>query len=194
MNVLTGQPLGGTSYHPGFVDIFLDRRLLQDDSRGLGQGVTDNLRTKEVFKIAFEGRPQESLKPSLRVQEELMSLLHLPFTMLSTQSTPLTEVHLMQKSLPCGQHLLNLRSRETLSEFYATFHNLPISCDTACPERNNVLKLNSIFTADVLDRVDAKINLTSLSQMHVLKANVSLQDDLVVEESDFATVALKTRK
>lgn len=39
LSVLSAQPLGAGSLSPGHLDIFLDRRLDQDDNRGLGEGV-----------------------------------------------------------------------------------------------------------------------------------------------------------
>ena len=40
----------------GAMEVFLDRRLLRDDNRGLGQGVTDNREIISHFKLLFEPR------------------------------------------------------------------------------------------------------------------------------------------
>ena len=40
----------------GVMDIFLDRRLTQDDGRGLGQGVMDNREIISTLKLLFERR------------------------------------------------------------------------------------------------------------------------------------------
>ena len=42
LSLMTAQPLGGTSADTGQLEIMLDRRLTQDDNRGLFQGVQDN--------------------------------------------------------------------------------------------------------------------------------------------------------
>ena len=52
--VITGQPLGVTSLHQGTMEVFLDRRLSQDDFRGLNQGVMDNRQTKELFRLMLQ--------------------------------------------------------------------------------------------------------------------------------------------
>jgi alpha-mannosidase II len=38
------------------MDVFLDRRLMRDDNRGLGQGVTDNREIFSSFKLLIEPR------------------------------------------------------------------------------------------------------------------------------------------
>lgn len=54
LTLLTAQPLGGSSLKSGDIEIMQDRRLDQDDNRGLGQGVTDNKPVYNIFKISLE--------------------------------------------------------------------------------------------------------------------------------------------
>lgn len=54
LSVLTSSPLGCSSLQDGQVEIMLDRRLNQDDNRGLGQGVLDNHPTKHIFRVLLE--------------------------------------------------------------------------------------------------------------------------------------------
>lgn len=54
LTLLTAQPLGGGALHSGEMEIMQDRRLDQDDNRGLGQGVQDNEPTLNIFKLMLE--------------------------------------------------------------------------------------------------------------------------------------------
>ena len=54
MTVLSEHAQGTASLVNGAIDVWLDRRLRQDDGRGLGQGVQDNRPTRTRFRLVLE--------------------------------------------------------------------------------------------------------------------------------------------
>lgn len=56
LTLLTSTPLGGSSLQSGEFEIMQDRRLAQDDQRGLAQGVLDNQPVLHIFRLILENR------------------------------------------------------------------------------------------------------------------------------------------
>ncbi|KAL0350960.1 UNVERIFIED_CONTAM: Alpha-mannosidase 2 [Sesamum radiatum] len=64
-SVHTRQSLGVASLKNGWLEIMLDRRLVRDDGRGLGQGVMDNHPMNVVFHILVESNISSTPNPIL---------------------------------------------------------------------------------------------------------------------------------
>uniref|UniRef100_UPI0037E97BF9 alpha-mannosidase 2 isoform X2 n=1 Tax=Semicossyphus pulcher TaxID=241346 RepID=UPI0037E97BF9 len=56
MSLLSAQSQAVAALRPGELEVVLDRRLQQDDNRGLGQGVTDNKLTASLYQLLLEDR------------------------------------------------------------------------------------------------------------------------------------------
>ncbi|CAB9502125.1 Alpha-mannosidase 2 [Seminavis robusta] len=54
MTILSNHAQGTASFQDGSIDVWLDRRLSTDDSRGLGQGVRDNVATRTILRVVLE--------------------------------------------------------------------------------------------------------------------------------------------
>ncbi|XP_030353701.1 alpha-mannosidase 2x isoform X4 [Strigops habroptila] len=117
----TAQALGVSSLSSGQLEVILDRRLMQDDNRGLGQGLKDNKRTRNRFRILLERRTTASKAQDGRPISFPSLLSHITSMHLNTEAlvmpvaqekpAPLALRSFMPLStaLPCDFHILNLR-------------------------------------------------------------------------------------
>lgn len=123
-SVHSRQSLGVASLKNGWLEIMLDRRLLRDDGRGLGQGVMDNRQMNIVFHILKESNISAALDPistSLPLNPSLLSHRvggHLNYPMHAFVSRSAQEISVQPSprslspftaSLPCDLHIVSLK-------------------------------------------------------------------------------------
>uniref|UniRef100_A0A8C3V1K6 Mannosidase alpha class 2A member 1 n=1 Tax=Catharus ustulatus TaxID=91951 RepID=A0A8C3V1K6_CATUS len=118
----SAQSLGVASLKNGQLEVIMDRRLMQDDNRGLGQGVQDNKITANVFRLLLERRygtdgNEEKAPvsfPSLLSHMTSLFLNHpvIPMTTNGDSGVPeLTNTFSpLMSSMPCDMHIVNLRT------------------------------------------------------------------------------------
>jgi len=126
LSLISGQPLGGTSAASGQLEVMLDRRLMQDDNRGLFQGIQDNKVTPHHFTLLVERQIPDS-KAQLDSPASYPSLLG--HAVRHSMNNPLYRLIFMpeyyqghslkntykptDKDLPCDIHVVNLRTMIT---------------------------------------------------------------------------------
>uniref|UniRef100_A0A671Q0W1 mannosyl-oligosaccharide 1,3-1,6-alpha-mannosidase n=1 Tax=Sinocyclocheilus anshuiensis TaxID=1608454 RepID=A0A671Q0W1_9TELE len=119
LSLLTAQSLGAASLKSGQLEVIMDRRLNQDDNRGLGQGVLDNKITANSFRLLLEKRSSAEEEtapysyPSILSHMSYMYLNHPLISMAVNQRSDnpsLTPYSPLSASFPCDMHLVNLRA------------------------------------------------------------------------------------
>ncbi|XP_020492649.2 alpha-mannosidase 2 [Labrus bergylta] len=127
LSLLSAQSQAVAALRPGELEVVLDRRLQQDDNRGLSQGVTDNKLTASLYQLLLEDRGGGAQEVGGASVEHLsllahltsLSLCHPPITMVAhsnSQLPKLSPFRPLRSSLPCDVHLLNLRTLEDAQE------------------------------------------------------------------------------
>uniref|UniRef100_A0A673FXM1 Alpha-mannosidase n=1 Tax=Sinocyclocheilus rhinocerous TaxID=307959 RepID=A0A673FXM1_9TELE len=124
LSLLTAQSLGAASLKSGQLEVIMDRRLNQDDNRGLGQGVLDNKITANSFRLLLEKRSSADETapysyPSILSHMSYMYLNHPLISMAVNQRSDnpsLTPYSPLSASFPCDMHLVNLRAIQSKEE------------------------------------------------------------------------------
>lgn len=126
LTLLSAQPLGAASLKEGQIEVMQDRKLMQDDNRGLGQGVEDNRVTRTTFRLLIEAVESGCQvnnaaipTPSLTAHLTLNSMLHpihkLTWRENTSPSLSLTYSTVNQARAPdLDIHIVSLRSITTL--------------------------------------------------------------------------------
>lgn len=131
LNILTAQPLGVASLDPSSIQVFLDRRLDQDDNRGMEQAMNDNVLVSSKFFIFFESingmtsstDKSESLAsnyPSLMSQLLSFDLINQVTKLYLKNGEEKIKNDLVlsnkNKKYPCDLRLVNMRTMQTRDE------------------------------------------------------------------------------
>jgi alpha-mannosidase II len=125
LSVLGAQSLGVASLKKGWLEVMQDRRLDQDDNRGLQQPVHDNKETPNRFRLLFEQRQPGAKVPLAHPAGFASTLGHLasadlihPMYVLPVRAAASSaDVRLLasvfrplQQEAPCELHVVNLRT------------------------------------------------------------------------------------
>lgn len=121
ITLLGRQALGVASLKPGWIEIMLDRRLDQDDDRGLAQPVHDNLRTESVFRLILEdmtGKSDEKATIGYHTLESnfILNEIHYPPIVMIGQLDHAASAEVkhdyqgLNEILPCDIHPVTLRT------------------------------------------------------------------------------------
>ncbi|XP_041853892.1 alpha-mannosidase 2x [Melanotaenia boesemani] len=167
----TAQALGVTSLESGQLEVIMDRRLMQDDNRGLGQGLKDNKRTANRFRLLLERRSSNNKMmdsattsfPSIvsHMTNAILNheVLALPVLPKRRGIPPLQTFSPLKSIFPCDFHLLNLRSIQTLQDPLSPspytaliLHRLALDCGLEaqnlgfnCTSTQGQLNISSLF-------------------------------------------------
>lgn len=112
-----GQPLGVASLERGQMEVMMDRQLLYDDERGLGEGISDNKLTMTKFILQIERTDSKITEekfsyPSLQsivMNEFLNQPIQKMYTQINSDAMSLNFSPLTQ-SLPCDIFIVTMKS------------------------------------------------------------------------------------
>uniref|UniRef100_A0A8C3HMP3 Alpha-mannosidase n=1 Tax=Chrysemys picta bellii TaxID=8478 RepID=A0A8C3HMP3_CHRPI len=183
----SAQSLGVTSLKSGQLEVIMDRRLMQDDNRGLGQGLQDNKITANLFRLLLERRNEvdeveekSSVSfPSLlsHITSSFINHPVIPMTTYAESGVPqiLNAFSPLTSSMPCDMHVVNLRTIQSKvysgpsDEAALILHRKGFDCkfsnkDTGllCSTTQGKIKVHKLFNKLIIESLIP----TSLSLMH----------------------------
>lgn len=184
LTLLSAQSNGVAGLNEGEFQVVLDRRLYQDDNRGLGQGVTDNKVTPANFRLVVERfkSPHEPdgiplAYPSLLGHRLLHHLNHPLFTLVTPAESAdsanlMSNFNSLQSDLPNDIFMVTLRSiadkqrPRPSGEALLVLHRLGYDCNFECKclamTSRGQVKLNHLFKDLSIDKLQS----TSLTMLH----------------------------
>ncbi|KAL7988869.1 hypothetical protein Chor_007788 [Crotalus horridus] len=124
----SAQSLGVASLKSGQLEVIMDRRLMQDDNRGLGQGVQDNKITANLFQLLLEKRKEVNMKEEQSLVSYPSILSHVTSSFINHPMIPmitsagnfapslLNTFSPLISSMPCDMHIVNLRTIQSKTD------------------------------------------------------------------------------
>ena len=119
-SVLVDRSHGFSSFEYGRIETLVERRTVFDDSRGMGEGVTDNRPTISNYVLLLEkvnlqgGSDYRRSLPTMKAQHFSQELIYQPSMFIYNQLIDAPKspsiFSLFSQPLPCDAHVLNLRT------------------------------------------------------------------------------------
>lgn len=115
LTLMTTHAQGAASYNEGELEVMLDRRIMGDDNRGMGEGVLDSIRMEHNFYLTvelFKERKTENYQAPSLFAQHLTNYLNYPINIFTFNREVNHEknVELFSYQFPCDFHLANLRT------------------------------------------------------------------------------------
>lgn len=199
----TKQSHGVASLHQGSLEVMLDRKVLSDDSRGLGEGVFDNRLTISNFILQIEHKlsvfPVKNFKfafPSLVssvVNECLQQPIQTFFTTVRNDVLQ-SQFHPLSRSVPCDISVVSMKNLVTSDLEYngssLIIHRKKFDCnypkgEVQCTVRNSFPVLSTLFPNISLSSVRE----TTLTHLH-RKSDVPLEKELAIHPMELKSFIL----
>ncbi|XP_064460633.1 alpha-mannosidase 2-like [Ornithodoros turicata] len=124
LTLLVSHAHGTASIQPGSIEVMLDRKVRYDDSRGLGEGVTDVRRTVANFWLLLEEQRNTESEdiPNLSfLAHTLSTYLNYPAVILATEGNQNRALYpkmtFLNGSYPCETFMLNLKTTPIAGNF-----------------------------------------------------------------------------
>lgn len=203
LNLHTKQSHGVASLHQGSVEIMLDRKVLSDDSRGLGEGVFDNRPTISNFILQFEHKvsviPVKNFNfafPSV-VSSVINECLQQPVqTFFTTVRNDVFQLkfHPLSRSVPCDMSVISLKNLVTSDLVYSgsslIIHHKKLDCNYPTAG----LQCSVSREAPTLSSFLPNISITSVRETtltHLYKKGyVPLDKELVIQPMEIKSYVL----
>jgi len=196
--VHTRQAMAGSSRQNGAVELMMDRKLSNDDNRGLSEGVTDNVPHHVQFHLLFENKKQNEFGMDLSPLSTSLSdyLNHPVHTLAGTLSASewkekyeLSFTAINPSKFPRDLHFLSFRARGPLTETNeAVLQFTRYSYDGGFGSQTESLKVNpfALFTF----ASPAKVQEKTLTLMHH-KSDLTSGDSLTVKPRDLKALTME---
>ena len=201
----TGQSHGAASLQQGWLEIMLDRQVLMDDKRGLGEGVWDNRLTVSNFVLTLEHKNVPETDIDLRyTNPSLLSWLINERLQQPVTTLFISKDHLnlgasfkpMNQSLPCDTSLVSLKNLVNSDLIYdgttLNLHRKGFQCNflkigLQCSINEEEISLGSLFP------VFSKHNVreTTLTNLHV-KSRISVNSAIKIKKNEIMTFHLES--
>lgn len=184
---------GATSLSSGDMEVMLDRRLNQDDWRGLGEGIKDNVVTPSYFVLLLESKHKEDIRqpsyPSI-LSHQISHHLNTPaelFLQQMTSDLATDQYKPLATSWPSDIQLINLRSVDIKKDgiWYSLLvvQRLAYSCQYTntyeeCHTSNGSLPFSKMFSSPRIQNAE-KTSLTGFSFSGTKEVVTSIELDIM---------------